>query len=257
MAVVAGLMGMRPSMNGTEKWFWAVILIFFAVIEIKSVNRDRDEQNGAFSAIGNGITRSIQENTAHFDATMHGLDDLKTQVSVVQLALQGSNNKKLSSDERRQIIAETAEYLKNGQSTNLSSFSSPTLSVVANELAQRMELAFHDWANGVDFVGETFGHQMLYAKTVEEKQRVQEQQKIKMDALLRQSNLKFARVLSDAYLVCKEMMRRIPTTPDDRAFLARLQNFAQTDQGSDDATGLRFAVEGADYVRRLAKRLPP
>jgi len=249
MAVAAGLQSMRAKMRGGEKWLWAAIFTLFAFIEINAVNRDRDQQNDTFKKIGDGITKAIQQSAE----TMRGIDIVR--LGIVQLALEGSCDK--SPDERRQIRMETAEYLKNGQSSNLSNFSSRTLSVVATELAQNMEVAFHDWTTEVDFVGETFGHQMLYAKTTDEKQRVQDQQKVKMDAALRNSNSELASILSETYLVCKEMMARIPTTPDDRAFLARLQNFAQTVQGSDNATGLRSAVEDARYMRRLAKRLPP
>jgi hypothetical protein len=43
MAVVAGLMALRPEMSGKERSIWAVLLIMFALIEINAIRKDKAE----------------------------------------------------------------------------------------------------------------------------------------------------------------------------------------------------------------------
>jgi hypothetical protein len=81
MAVVAALMALRPEMAGREKWLWAAILFTFALIEIRAINRDRDEsearqekfikeQRQHFNEIGEGITGVVQQSDTQFKATV-------------------------------------------------------------------------------------------------------------------------------------------------------------------------------------------
>jgi len=94
MAVIAGVMALRPEMSGWEKSLWFVILLLFAGIEIRAISKDRQEQNKTFAdiasklgtAIEQGTTaidtlnQTVQEGRAHFDSTMSGLaDSVKTQ----------------------------------------------------------------------------------------------------------------------------------------------------------------------------------
>jgi hypothetical protein len=45
MAVVAGVMALRPEMGGREKWFWFAMLLAFMGVEVRAINRDRGDQN--------------------------------------------------------------------------------------------------------------------------------------------------------------------------------------------------------------------
>jgi hypothetical protein len=94
MAVIAGVMALRPDMGGWEKSLWFVILLLFAGIEIRAISRDRKEQTKTFSDIAsqlavtvnqgttalNALNETIKEGRTHFDSTMSGLtDSVKTQ----------------------------------------------------------------------------------------------------------------------------------------------------------------------------------
>src|SRR5271157_300374 len=84
MAVVAGLMALRAEMAGWERSCWAVVLIIFALIEIRAINHDnavRDinqaavlrEERTHFGDIGEGIKAAIAESDRNFQSTMQGL----------------------------------------------------------------------------------------------------------------------------------------------------------------------------------------
>lgn len=84
MAVVAGIMAIRPEMGGWERSLWFVILVCFAIIEIQAINHDRKLANGEFTEIVSGLKTSvdqgktaieglqttIKEGRDHFDKTM-------------------------------------------------------------------------------------------------------------------------------------------------------------------------------------------
>src|SRR5713226_2742815 len=77
MAVAAGVMAIRPKMGGWEQSLWFVLLIFFAIVEIRAINKDRGDQTNRFGAIASGLTaaingldQSIKENRTHFDETV-------------------------------------------------------------------------------------------------------------------------------------------------------------------------------------------
>lgn len=63
MAVVAGIMAIRPEMEGPERSLWFVVLLCFAFIEIKAINRDRDTAKNEFESIAGGISDSINAQT--------------------------------------------------------------------------------------------------------------------------------------------------------------------------------------------------
>ena len=82
MAGIASVMALRADMGGSEKWFWLFVLFMYVGVEIKSINHDRREQATTFRAIGEGITRAVNQGTevlqrgqAQFTATMLGLDE--------------------------------------------------------------------------------------------------------------------------------------------------------------------------------------
>lgn len=84
MAVVAGIMAIRPEMGGWERSLWFVVLVCFAIIEIRAINHDREQAAGEFTEIVSGLKTSvdqgktaivglettIKEGREHFDTTM-------------------------------------------------------------------------------------------------------------------------------------------------------------------------------------------
>jgi len=94
MAVIAGIMAIRPEMGGWEKSLWFVLLLLFGAAEIRAISSDRKEQNNTFENIAskleiavnqgtvaiNALNENITEGRSHFDSTMAGLEDsIKTQ----------------------------------------------------------------------------------------------------------------------------------------------------------------------------------
>jgi hypothetical protein len=87
MAVVAGVMALRPEMSGWEKWFWLPLLLTFMFVEIKAINKDRKDQDDKFEGIVSGLQTTVNNSTAavntltelikeehqHFDQTMAGI----------------------------------------------------------------------------------------------------------------------------------------------------------------------------------------
>jgi hypothetical protein len=87
MAVAAALMALRPDMSGTEKWFWASVLLLFAVVEMRAIRAERlardseqaiaaKDQAKHFQDIADGISGSIAKSDKHFDDTMASVRDL-------------------------------------------------------------------------------------------------------------------------------------------------------------------------------------
>ena len=80
LALVAGIMSLRPEMHVWEKCAWIVVLITFAILEVHAIgvsdkhNEDiRDAQNSAFNGIATKLTESDRVNKQHFDETMGGV----------------------------------------------------------------------------------------------------------------------------------------------------------------------------------------
>jgi len=94
MAVVAGVMALRPEMSGREKWSWFVLLLAFMVVEIRAINKDRKDQDENFGKIVGRLEEALRkateaveklealttENRTHFDQTMGAIaDSVRTQ----------------------------------------------------------------------------------------------------------------------------------------------------------------------------------
>lgn len=88
MAVVAGIMALRPEMEGWERCLWFVVLVCFAIVEIRAINHDRKQAESDFARITSGLEATInegktslaglqttiQEGRTHFDTTMRRSD---------------------------------------------------------------------------------------------------------------------------------------------------------------------------------------
>jgi hypothetical protein len=48
MAVGAGIMAIRPEMGGWERSLWFVVLVCFAIVEIRAINHDREKAKADF-----------------------------------------------------------------------------------------------------------------------------------------------------------------------------------------------------------------
>ena len=77
MAVMAGLMGLREDMSGAERSMWAVILIIFAIVEVRAIHKDNIAQQQAlreerqhFGEIGKSLEQSIEQSQDQFKATI-------------------------------------------------------------------------------------------------------------------------------------------------------------------------------------------
>jgi len=61
MAVVAGIMAIRPEMGGWERSLWFVVLVCFAIVEIRAINHDREQAHGEFTEIVSGLKTSVDQ----------------------------------------------------------------------------------------------------------------------------------------------------------------------------------------------------
>jgi hypothetical protein len=87
LGLVAGIMSLRPEMHVYEKMAWILILIAFAVLEVRAIHKTdednrqtRDAQNQKFDLIANGITDSYHLSQQQFAATMGRSDKILGQV---------------------------------------------------------------------------------------------------------------------------------------------------------------------------------
>lgn len=95
MAVVAGVMAIRPEMGGWERSLWFVVLVCFAAIEIRAINHDRIQAAADFEKISSALTTAIGQGTAsiaglqttinegreHFDRSMQRSDVIMSGVA--------------------------------------------------------------------------------------------------------------------------------------------------------------------------------
>jgi hypothetical protein len=79
LALVAGIMSIRPDMHPAEKFAWVVVLVAFTILEVLAIGRSdkdskdaRDSQNQEFQAIAgglktedDGLKKAIEQTTAH------------------------------------------------------------------------------------------------------------------------------------------------------------------------------------------------
>jgi hypothetical protein len=87
MGVAAGLMALRPDMQGREKWLWTVALFALAHVEIRAIKADRarhDNEQAAlsnqlkqnFTDIGDGIKGAVAESDRNFKETIDRQNEL-------------------------------------------------------------------------------------------------------------------------------------------------------------------------------------
>ena len=94
LALVAGVMSLRPEMRLLEKAAWVVILVAFTVLEVRAINRNdeenrkaRDRQNESFNAIVQKLESSARTSEGQYASTISHVDDvLGTTESVANLA---------------------------------------------------------------------------------------------------------------------------------------------------------------------------
>lgn len=103
MAVAAGLMALRPEMSGRERSLWAVILILFAVVEIRAIRKDkadydiaqgqiRQHEEDNFKEIANGIKGAIEASDRNFKAEMGKLDSATSRLENITRELTGQGS---------------------------------------------------------------------------------------------------------------------------------------------------------------------
>jgi hypothetical protein len=51
--VMAGIMALRPQMRDWERSLWFVVLVVFAAMEIRAIDRDRNDQTEKFRTLLN------------------------------------------------------------------------------------------------------------------------------------------------------------------------------------------------------------
>jgi hypothetical protein len=96
LALVAGIMSLRPEMHIFEKAAWMALLIVFAILEVHAirvsdeVNRAaRDTQNREFSDIANGLKTSMAVSKDQYDSTIKQVNGvLKTTQDVSKITKQ-------------------------------------------------------------------------------------------------------------------------------------------------------------------------
>jgi hypothetical protein len=96
LALVAGVMSVRPEMHIYEKMLWVVVLIVFAILEVLAIGRSdktneaaRDLQNKQFAEIAIGLEASITASKTQSDITIKHVDGvLATTQQVGGLAKQ-------------------------------------------------------------------------------------------------------------------------------------------------------------------------
>ncbi len=85
LALAAGIMSVRSRMHPAEKFAWVAVLVTFAVLEVLAIGRSdkqnektRNDQNGQFTAIANGLKTTIANSQQQFAATMASMGHLST-----------------------------------------------------------------------------------------------------------------------------------------------------------------------------------
>ena len=92
MAVIAGIMALRPEMHGREKFLWFAILLAFMVVEIRAINKDRRDQNGKFETIASGLKAAIDG----IQGTVNEITGGDTYPMIVAVKVPGSSTRPLS-----------------------------------------------------------------------------------------------------------------------------------------------------------------
>lgn len=95
MAVGAAIMAIRPEMEGWERSLWFLVVVCFAIIEIRAINNDRKQAESDLRRITDGLKTTIEEGKTatsglqttinegrlHFDKTMQRSDAIVNGVA--------------------------------------------------------------------------------------------------------------------------------------------------------------------------------
>lgn len=100
LALVAGIMSIRPNMHPVEKLTWVFILIAFTILEVRSIKRSdeenktiRDAQNARFSEIAQGLKDSIEIGKTQYQDTLgHVNSVMETTQIAANTARKGVDN---------------------------------------------------------------------------------------------------------------------------------------------------------------------
>jgi hypothetical protein len=81
LALAAGIMSVRPKMHFAEKLTWIIVLIAFAILEVRSIRRSdqeareyRDSQNQAFKEIATDLKASMSNSAGQYQSTIIRLE---------------------------------------------------------------------------------------------------------------------------------------------------------------------------------------
>ncbi len=119
IAVVAGIMALRSDMSGPERSLWFIVLLVFAVMEIRAIKHEHDDQEVKFQTTATGLQQAIselqttiQEGRAHFDTTMDKFSTVEA-LQKENAALQKSGVETISQRQLREMSdTSLAEHLK-------------------------------------------------------------------------------------------------------------------------------------------------
>jgi hypothetical protein len=122
LALVAGIMSLRPEMHVLEKCAWILLLVTFTCLEVHAIrisdenNQDiRYAQNSEFAGIVRKLTDSDSANQQHFDVTMGKFQDTTKRLETAQKSLTGITNEgalaKEASTKRQQIREKLVDLL--------------------------------------------------------------------------------------------------------------------------------------------------
>lgn len=113
-------MSVRPKMHFAEKLAWVMVLIAFAVLEVRAIKRsdqaakaDRDAQNQKFGEIANDLKASISKSAAQYDSTILHLEGVLTQTEKVDRLAEKSLENITGGDSYIAMIPDVA-YSGNG-----------------------------------------------------------------------------------------------------------------------------------------------
>jgi len=81
MALAAGVMAIRPEMGGWERSLWFVVLLCFAIIEIRAINHDRDKANADFKTMADGLKTTINQGKITIDEGNAAIRGLQTTIA--------------------------------------------------------------------------------------------------------------------------------------------------------------------------------
>ena len=137
LALVAGIMSLRPEMHIFEKVSWIVLLIIFAILEVNAINRSdndnkdvRDKQNQSFQAIVNELKNSTATSQNNYTNTIGHVDEVLQQTKEISdqtrknlLAITGGNSYAYITPQSYEGTYDYALGLNNGGSEILTGIS--------------------------------------------------------------------------------------------------------------------------------------